>query len=62
MEIPVILYGYDGRNIVSEITDNQGNTVDRKWVLNPSSTVSITIIDITTNQVIAVSQATVKHA
>lgn len=53
------LYGYDGKNINSEITNNQGNTVDNKWKLDGGSTVSITIIDTITNEVIAVSQAKV---
>lgn len=55
----ITLYGYDGHNI-GTIFD-QGNTVDNKWKLLAGSTVSVTIIDTTTNQVIAVSQATVKH-
>lgn len=52
-------YGRDGINIGGA---NQGNTVDSKWKLQAGSTVSITILDITTNEVIAVSQATVKDA
>jgi len=57
----VKLYGYDGKNINSEITNNQGNTVDSKWKLDASSTVSVTVIDIITNQIIATSSVTVKH-
>jgi hypothetical protein len=55
----IILYGFDGKNV--GIHSNQGNTVDSRWKLQASSTVLVTIIDTTTNQVIAVSQATVKH-
>jgi FlaG/FlaF family flagellin (archaellin) len=48
------LYGRDG---------NTGdNTVDSKWKLQKDSTVLVTIIDTTTNEVIAVSQAKVKKA
>lgn len=53
------LYGRDGLNIGES---NQGNTVDSKWKLDDGSTVTVTIIDTTTNEVIAVSQATVKDA
>ncbi len=58
----ITLYGYDGINIGSGIIENQGNTVDNKWKLKAGSTVLVTILDTTTNQVIAVSQATVKDA
>lgn len=54
------IYGRDGINIGTIF--NQGNTVDNKWKLQAGSTVLVTIIDTTTNQVIAVSQATVKKA
>ncbi len=52
----ITLYGSDGIHPFG----NRHNTVDSKWKLDDGSTVSITIIDITTNQVIAVSRATVK--
>ncbi len=58
----VVLYGSDGKNIKSFITKNQGNTVDSKWVLKESTAVSITIVHIPTNQIIATSMATVKRA
>ncbi|MFZ3060455.1 MAG: type IV pilin N-terminal domain-containing protein [Candidatus Methanoperedens sp.] len=54
----ITLYGYDGHNI-GTIFD-QGNTVDNKWKLDACFTVSVTIIDTTTNEIITVSQATVK--
>lgn len=47
------LYGRDG-NI-------DKNTVDGKWKLQSGSDVVITVIDIPTNQVIAVARATVKQ-
>ena len=47
------LYGRDGH--LAE------NMVDSKWKLQSGSEVVITIIDIPTNQVIAVTSATVKH-
>lgn len=50
----ITLYGRDG--------DEGPNTVDYKWKLQAGSTVTVTIIDTTTNEVIAVSQATVKDA
>ncbi len=56
------LYGSDGKNINSQITDNQNNTVDNKWRLEEGSKVLITIIDTATNQIIATTQATVKRA
>ncbi len=56
----ITLYGYDGHNIGTIF--EQGNTVDKKWKLDAGSTVSVTILDTTTNGVIAVSQATVKDA
>ncbi len=57
----ITFYGSDGKNINSEITNNQGNTVDNKWKLDDGYTVSVTIIDTITNQVIATSRVTVKH-
>lgn len=51
------LYGRDGINIGG---NNQGNTVDSKWKLQAGSTVLVTVIDITTNQIIATSRITVK--
>lgn len=56
----VDLYGRDGINIGSSITSNQGNTVDHKWKLAAGSTVQVTVIDIPTNQAVAISSATVK--
>lgn len=50
----ITLYGRDGYSGI--------NTVDSKWKLDDGTTVSVTIIDTTTNQVIAVSHATVKDA
>lgn len=50
----ITLYGRDGHT--------GDNTVDCKWKLQAGSTVLVTIIDIHTNNVIAVSQATVKKA
>lgn len=47
------LYGRDGYKAE--------NTVDSKWKLDDGSTVSVTIIDTVTNQVIATSRVTVKH-
>ncbi len=55
----ITLYGSDGRDL--EFT-NLRNTVDNKWKLQAGSTISVTILDITTNEVITVSQATVKQA
>lgn len=56
----VTLYGSDGRYMGT--ASNQNNTVDSKWKLQKDSTVLVTIIDTTTNEVIAVSQAKVKKA
>ncbi len=59
----IILYGYDGRNInspISDIAQNSGNTVDRKWRLEPGSTVSVTVVDISTDQIIATLRAVVE--
>lgn len=56
------LIGYDGKNINNVITDIQNNTVDSKWKLEDRSIVEVTVIDTATNQIIAVSQATVKKA
>ena len=55
----ITLYGSDGRDL-----DLYGwhNNVDSKWKFDDVSTVSVTIIDTTTNEVIAVSQATIKDA
>lgn len=58
----ILLYGSDGKNIGSGITEHQGNTVDYKWTLKAGTTVLVTIIDTTANEVIAVSHATVKEA
>ncbi len=54
----ITLYGSDG---VAPFGFHH-NTVDNKWKIDDGSTVSVTIIDTTTNEVIAVSQATVKDA
>ena len=52
------LYGRDGVDL--DYSDMR-NTVDSKWKIDAGSTVSVTIIDIITNQVIATSRVTVKH-
>ncbi len=52
----VVLYGADGTNSWNK------NNVDKKWELKPGSTVTITLIDIPTSQVIAVTSATVKES
>lgn len=54
----IILYGSD-RVIPPGV--NQHNTVDNKWKLQAGSTVSITIIHVPTNEVIATSRIIVKH-
>lgn len=54
------LYGKDGRNI--GLIMGQGNTVDCKWKLKAGTEVRVTLIDISTNQVIATSTITVKHS
>ncbi len=41
---------------------NQRNTADNKWKLDDGTAVVVTIIDTTTNEVIAVAHATVKDA
>ncbi len=56
------LIGYDGKNINNVITNSQNNTVDSKWKLEDRSIVVVTVIDTVTNQIIAVSQATVRKA
>ncbi len=53
----ITLYGSDGRDLY---LPGWHNNVDSRWKLDGGYTVSVTIIDISTNQVIAVSQATVK--
>lgn len=53
------LYGRDGINIGNH---NQGNTVDKKWTLKAGSTVSVKIIDASTNQLITTSITIVKHS
>lgn len=55
----VTLYGSDGNDLYLY---GWHNNVDSRWKLDNGSTVSITIIDTTTNEVIAVSHATVKDA
>ncbi len=52
------LYGRDGVDL--DYSDTR-NTVDSKWKIDAGSTVSVTIIDTITNQVIATSRLTVKH-
>ncbi|MCZ7382145.1 MAG: type IV pilin N-terminal domain-containing protein [Candidatus Methanoperedens sp.] len=54
----VTLYGSDGRDF--ELY-GWHNNVDSKWKLDDGSTVSVTVIDTITNQVIATSWVTVKH-
>ncbi len=56
----ITLYGSDGRDL--DFFGDRHNTVDSKWKLKAGSTVSITIIDTNTNEVIAVSHATVNDA
>ncbi|MCZ7357064.1 MAG: type IV pilin N-terminal domain-containing protein [Candidatus Methanoperedens sp.] len=57
----ISLCGSDGRNIGSPLENvDQGNTVDSKWKLEAGSTVSITVVDTQTNQIIAFSQLVVK--
>jgi FlaG/FlaF family flagellin (archaellin) len=55
----ITLYGSDGRDL-----DFYGwhNNADSKWKLDDSTVVLVTIIDTKTNEVIAVSHATVKDA
>ena len=55
----VELYGKDGRNI--GLIMEQGNNVNSKWKLEAGSMVSITIVHLPSNRVIAESQTTVKH-
>lgn len=50
----IVLYGADGK------ASNYNNSVNKKWELNPGSSVTITPIDIPTSQVIAVASAKVK--
>ncbi len=54
----ITLYGSDG---VAPFGFHH-NTVDNKWKLDDGTTVLVTIIDTTTNEVIAVTHATVKDA
>jgi FlaG/FlaF family flagellin (archaellin) len=54
----ITLYGSDGNDLYLY---DWHNNADSRWKLDDGTTVSVTIIDITTNQVITVSQATVKH-
>lgn len=54
----ITLYGYDGKNINSHITD-QGNTVSSKWRLEKGTKVDVYVIDIPTDQIIAFSRATI---
>lgn len=53
----ITLYGRDGIDL--DHTDNRNN-VDYKWKLDAGTTVTVTIIDTTTNEVITVLQTTVK--
>lgn len=55
----ITLYGSDGNDLYLL---GWHNNADSRWKLDDGSTVSVTILDITTNEVIAVSQATVKQA
>ncbi|MCX9015170.1 MAG: type IV pilin N-terminal domain-containing protein [Candidatus Methanoperedens sp.] len=52
----IVLYGADGVNNLNK------NNVDKKYKLTPGSKVTVTIIDIPTNQIIATSFATVKYS
>ncbi len=54
----ITLYGSDG---IAPFGIHH-NAVDNKWKLQAGSTVLVTILDITTQEVIAVSQAIVKQA
>ncbi|MCZ7391891.1 MAG: type IV pilin N-terminal domain-containing protein [Candidatus Methanoperedens sp.] len=55
----ITLYGSDGNDLYLY---DWHNNADSRWKLDYDTTVSITIIDTTTNEVIAVTQATVKDA
>jgi FlaG/FlaF family flagellin (archaellin) len=55
----ITLYGSDGRDLY---LPGWHNNVDSRWKLDDGYTVSVTIIDIPTNQVIATSRVTVKRA
>jgi hypothetical protein len=52
----VVLYGADGAS------NGNKNNVDKKYKLKPDSKVTVTIIDIPTNQIIATSFSTVKYS
>ena len=52
----VVLYGADGHS------SNDDNNVDNKYRLNSSSIVTVTIVDIASNKIIATSFATVKYS
>lgn len=52
----VVSYGADGR------VNGNTNNVDKKYKLNPGSKITVTIIDIPTNKIIATSFATVKES
>ena len=52
----VVLYGADGVN------NWNINNVDKKYELTPGSTVTVTIVDIASNKLIATSFATVKYS
>lgn len=53
------LYGSDGKDLY---LPGWQNNADSRWKLDDGYTVSVTIIDIPTNQVIATSRITVKQA
>ena len=52
----VVLYGADGQS------SNDKNNVDNKYRLNPSYTVTVSIVDIATNKLISSSFSTVKES
>lgn len=54
----ITLYGSDGRDLY---LPGWHNNVDSRWKLDNGFTVSVTIVDIVTNEVIAATRATVKH-
>ena len=52
----IVLYGADG------YSSNRINNVDKKYRLNPSYTVTVSIVDIASNKLIASSFSTVKYS
>jgi len=52
----VVIFGADGRS------PSNKNNVNKKWELNPGSRVTVTVIDIPTNEIIASVSANVKES